>query len=142
LTLQSNATVGSRHRMHKALIKTIRRSELTPVSHRISDVTPSPTAGRRNYSIALHAESVRSRTLVLLFRVNVKITFRCWLRGHANRNGGRHEATVAFHYINVFLRERNQNTHFGWVVRFIRGDVIWTAGTHMPSRCATSKQQQ
>ena len=75
-TLQSDATVRVRSRMYKALVKTVGRSELTPVSHGISDISPRPTASRRNYSIALHAESVRSRTLVLLFRINVKIAPR------------------------------------------------------------------
>src|SRR5512133_913369 len=102
--------------MHKTLVKTVGGSELTPISHRISNVTPWPTASRRNYSIALHAESVRSRTFVLLFRINVEIAPGRWFRGHANRNGRRHQATVALHYIDVFLLEGNQNAHFRWVV--------------------------
>src|SRR5436190_23996799 len=128
--------------MHKTLVKTVGGSELTPISHRISDVTPWPTPGRRNYSISLHAESVRSRTFVLLFRINVEIALGRWFRGHANRNGRRHQATVALHYVNVFLRERNQNTHFRWVVRLIRSDVVRPACGHMPSRRATSEQQE
>src|ERR1700748_3884659 len=116
--------------MYKALMKPVGGSQLAPVPHRISDVAPSPTASRRNYSIALHAESVRAGTLVLLFRVNVKITFRCWLRGHANRNSGRHQTAVALHDIDVLLRERNQNTHFGFVGRLIRSDVVRAARAH------------
>src|SRR6516165_9056738 len=129
--------------MHKALMKTVRRSELTPITHRITDVAPRPAAGRGNYLTPLHAKSVRSRTLVLLFRIDMKIALRCWLRGHANRNGGRHQTAIALHYIDVYLGERNQNTHFGWVVRLIRSDVVRSAaGAHVPSGCATSEQQE
>jgi len=110
-TLQSDAPVRVRSRMYKALVKTVGGSELTPISHGISDVTPSPTAGRRNYSIALHAESVRSGTFVLLFRINVEIAFRCRLRGHANRNGRRHQASVALHDVHIFLSERDFHPH-------------------------------
>src|SRR2546421_7692059 len=97
--------------MYKALMKTVGGSEFTPISHRISDVAPSPTASRRNYLIALHAESVRSRTLMLLFRINTKIAPRCRLRGGGNRNGRHHQATVAFHHIDVLLREPDFHAH-------------------------------
>ena len=83
-TLQANAPMCMWCGMHKTLMKTVGGSELTPISHGISDVTPSPTAGRRNYSIALHAESVRSRTFVLLFRINGEIAPGRRFRGHAN----------------------------------------------------------
>src|SRR5207247_11296149 len=106
--------------MYKALMKTVGGSEFTPISHRISDIAPSPTTCRRNYLIALHAESVRSRTLMLLFRINIKITFRCWLRGHANRNGGRHQTAVAFNHIDVLLREQDFAAHRRRIVRFVR----------------------
>src|SRR4029077_13693180 len=128
--------------MHKTLMKTVGGSELTPISHGISDVTPRSTAGRRNYSIPLHAESVRSRTFVLLFRINSEIAPGRRFRGSANRNGRRHQGTVALHYVDVFLRERNQNTHFRWVVWLVRSDVVWPARAHMPSCCTTGKQQE
>ena len=110
-TLQANAPMRVWCGMHKTLMKTVGGSELTPITHGISDVTPRPTASGRNYSIALHAESVRSRAFVLLFRINTEIASGRWFRGHTNRNGRRHQATVAFHYINVFPRERNFHAH-------------------------------
>src|SRR5207249_3042382 len=141
-TLQPDATVCARNRMYKALMKTVGGSEFTPISHRISDIAPSPTTCRRNYLIALYAESVRSRTLMLLFRINIKIAFGCRLRGSANRNGRRHQATVAFHHIDVLLRERDLHAHGRRIVRLVRGDVVWPSRAHMASRCATSEQQE
>src|SRR5439155_735725 len=128
--------------MYKALMKTVGGSEFTPISHRISDIAPSPTASRRNYLIALHAESVRSRTLVLLFRINAKIAPGRRLRGGANRNSRRHQATVAFHHIDVLLRKRDFHAHSRRIVRLVRGDVVRPARAHMASRCATSEQQE
>lgn len=83
-TLQANAPMCVWCRMHKTLVKTVSGSELTPISHGISNVTPRSAASRRNYSIALHAKSVRSRTFVLLFRINVEIASGRRFRGHAN----------------------------------------------------------
>src|SRR5438093_13708588 len=97
----------ARNRMHEALVETICRSELAPVPHWIADVTATSAAGRRNNAIALHAESIGSRTLMLLLGIDCEVAFRCWLRRHTNRNGRLHEAAVSFHYINIFLRKRN-----------------------------------
>src|SRR5262245_19496110 len=97
--------------MYKALMETVSRSELTPISHRISDITPGAAAGRRNYSIALHTEPVRSGALMLLFRVNVKIPLGCGLSGCANRNRGSHQAAIAFHDINILVGKGYQYAH-------------------------------
>src|SRR5262249_50190588 len=140
-TLQANAPVRAWCGMDNPMMKAVRRRKLPPISHRVSTVTPRSTAGRWNNPAALHAETIRSGALMLLFRVNVKISLRCRLRGHTNRNGRRHKTTVALHDINVFLRQRNQHSHLGWVVRFIRGDVIRPARAHMASRSAAAEQQ-
>src|SRR5437773_9467052 len=84
-----------RHRMDKALMKTIRRRELAPVTHWVTNVPAAPAPRRRNNAIALHAESIRPGTLVLLFGVDIEIASWCGLRGQANRNGCRHQAAVA-----------------------------------------------
>src|SRR5205823_14355496 len=70
LALQPNTTVGARSGMHEALVKAVRRSKLAPVPHWVADVTATSAASGRNNAIALHAEAVRSRTLVLLFGID------------------------------------------------------------------------
>src|SRR6266480_8064303 len=127
--------------MDKTLMKTVGRSELAPITHGISDVPPGPTTGRRNYSISLHAESIRPGALVLLFGVDVEIAFGCRLRGHADRNGGRHQAAITFHHVDVLLGKRNFHTHGRRIMWLIRGDVVRTARAH-PSSCCTTSQQQ
>src|SRR4029077_3261747 len=101
--VQSNATVCARIRVDKALVKTVRRRKLAPIPHRVSDIPTSSTASRRNYAIALHAKTVRPRTLVFLFGVNFEVALRRRFRGSPNRTGNRHQATVALHDVNVFF---------------------------------------
>ena len=127
--------------MDKTLVKAVRRRELAPVSHRITDVTARPASSGRNHTIALDAKSVRPRTFMLLFGVDVEIALWRRFRWSPNRTRHRHQTPVALHYINVFLRERNQNTHFGWVVRLIRSHVVGSASAYVPS-CGTAGKQQ
>src|SRR5215468_5809219 len=86
-TMQPNAAMRVRGWMDIALMKTVGGSKLTPITHWISDVTARPTTGGRYYSVALHAEPVRSRPLVLLLGINREIASRRGLRSHTNING-------------------------------------------------------
>jgi len=140
-TMQPNAAMRVRGWMDIALMKTVRGSKLTPITHWISDVTARAAPGGGYYSAALHAEAIRSRPLVLLLGINREVASRCGLRSHTYINGGGHQASVALHYIDILLGKRNQHSHLGWVVRFIRGDVIRPARAHMASRSATAEQQ-
>ena len=139
--VQPNAAMRMRGWMDVPLMETVGGSKLAPITHWISDVTTRPTTGGGYYSVALHAEAIRSRPLVLLFGINSEVASRCGLRSHTYINGGGHQASVALHYIDVLLGKRNQHSHLGWVVRFIRGDVIRPARAHMASRSATAEQQ-
>src|SRR5439155_21993951 len=122
--VQSNATVCAGSRMHKALVKAVGRSEFAPITHRVSDIPASSSASRRNYAIALHAKAVRSRTFVLLFGVDLEISFRRLFRGSPNRTRHGHQATVALPDINALFSQRKQHSHGGWFVRTIWGYVI------------------
>src|SRR5262249_40184526 len=102
-----NATMRMGGRVDIALMKTVRGSKLAPITHWIADVTPRPATGRRYYSVALHTEPIRSRPLVLLFGINSEVASRRGLRSHTNINGGSHQTSVAFHYINVLLGKRD-----------------------------------
>ena len=109
--VQPNATMRMRSWMDIPLMKTVCGSKLAPITHWISDVTAWPATGGRYYSVALHAEPIRSRPLVLLLGINREATSRCGLRSHTNINGGGHQASVAFHYIDVLLGKRDQHAH-------------------------------
>src|SRR5205823_4451008 len=136
--VQSDATVCAWSRMDKALMETVGRSEFAPITHRISNITASTTTSRRNYAIALHAEPVRPRTFVLLFGIDLEISF--WRRFRRSPDGTRHshQATVALHYINIFFRKRNEHPHSRGVVRAICSYVVWPAPGHTP--CLTTSQ--
>src|SRR5437899_2097306 len=138
LALQPNTTVGARSGMDEALVKAVRRSELAPVPHRVADVTATSAASGRNNSIALHAEAVRSRTLVLLFGIDCEIAFWCRLNRHTNRNGGRHQAAIAFHYINIFLGKRDFHAHGRRIMRFV---LLVAADYGAPRRCSSEEHQ-
>src|SRR4029077_8906179 len=97
--------------------------------------------GGRNYSVALHAESIGSGTLVFLFGIDIEIAFRCRLRGHANGNSRGHQAAVAFHHIDILLGKRDFYAHGRRIIWLIRGDVVRTARAHPSSGCTTSQQQ-
>jgi hypothetical protein len=141
LAMQPNATMRMGGWMYKPLMKTVGGSKLAPITHWISDITARAATGGGYYSVALHAEPIRSRPLVLLFGINSEAASRRGLRSHTNINGGGHQTSVAFHYVNVLLRERNQHSHPGWVIRLIRGDVVRPARAHMAS-CRTAGKQQ
>ena len=96
-------------------------------------------AGGRYYSVALHAESVRSRPLVLLLGINREVASRCGLRRHANINRSSHQASVSLHDINVLLGQRNSDAHSRRVMWLIRSDVVRAARGHMATCGATSK---
>ncbi len=64
--MQPNAAMRARIRMNKALMKSVRWREFAPISHRITDVAPRSTAGGGNNVAALHAKSIRARTLLFL----------------------------------------------------------------------------
>ena len=127
--------------MDKALMKTIRRRELAPVTHWVTNVPAAPAPRRRNNAIALHAESIRPGTLVRLFGIDIELASWCGLRGQANRNGRLHQAAVAFHHIDILLGKRDFYAHGRRIMWLIRGDVVRTARAHPSSRCTTSQQQ-
>src|SRR5262245_38132404 len=102
-TMQPNAAMRMGSWMDKALVKTVGGSKLAPITHWISDVTARPTTGGGYYSVALHAEAITSRALVLLLGINREAPSRCGLRRHTNINGGRHQAAVALHHIDNLL---------------------------------------
>ena len=139
LPFQPNTAMRMRGWVDIALMKPVGGSKLAPITHWISDVTARPATGGGYYSVALHAEAIRSRPLVLLLGINREVASRCGLRSHTNINGGGHQASVAFHYINVLLGERNQHVHPGWVARLIRSDVVRPARGDVATRGATSK---
>jgi hypothetical protein len=141
-TMQPNAAMGMGSRMDKALMKAVGGSKLAPITHRISDVSARPATSGRNDSIALHTEPIRSGPFVLLLGINCEVASRCRLRSHPNVNGGRHQASVTLHYVNVLLRERNQYPHLRRVIRLIRSHMVRAAQAYVPSCCAPSKHKQ
>ena len=60
---------------------------------------------------SLHTEAVLAGALVFLFGVNREIAARRRLIWQTNRAGHRHQATIAFHHVNVLLVERNFHAH-------------------------------
>src|SRR5207249_6918766 len=57
--MQSDAPVGARRGMNKALMKTVPRRKLAPVTHRITNVMTSGVACCGRYDgISLHAKAV------------------------------------------------------------------------------------
>src|SRR5438105_14550446 len=68
-TLQANATVRPRDRVHEALMKSIGRCEFTPESHRVTNITSwnVGTGFGRLHAIALKAETVGTGDLISLF---------------------------------------------------------------------------
>src|SRR5581483_9860501 len=88
LAFQPNAPVRARHRMHKALMKTIPRRKFTPKTHWIANVTARRVAcGSRHDFVALHTETVGTRTFVFLFGVNLEIPAWRRLVGQPYRAG-------------------------------------------------------
>src|SRR6516225_242530 len=79
-TMQTNAAMRVRSWMDIALMKTVGGSKLAPITHWISDVTARAAAGGGYDSVALHAEAIRSRPLVLLLGINREVASRCGLR--------------------------------------------------------------
>src|SRR5438132_298663 len=77
LAFQTNAAVGPRNRMDKALMKSVSRRELTPVTHRITDVMSAAIAAARRDAVALDTEAVGTGALVLLLRINCETAVRC-----------------------------------------------------------------
>src|SRR5207245_4856476 len=139
LAFQPDATVCARRGMDKPLVKSVTRSELAPVTHRVTNVMTSgmPGCGRHN-AISLYAKAVRAGTSMLDFAVDTEVPARCALLPCADRAGYRHQATVALHHINVLLRERNFHAHSRRIMRAISRHVVWSARTHPPSGCTTS----
>ena len=140
--VQPNAAMRMRGWMDVPLMETVGGSKLAPITHWISDITARAAAGGRYYSVALHAESVRSRPLVLLLGINREVASRCGLRRHANINRSSHQASVSLHDINVLLGQRNSDAHSRRVMWLIRGDVVGGAGAHVPTGRTTSQQQE
>src|SRR4051812_26470530 len=58
LPMKPNATVRSRVWMNKSLMESVGRRELTPITHRIPDVTTGAPTRRRNNRVSAHAEAV------------------------------------------------------------------------------------
>src|ERR1051325_1747568 len=66
LAMHSNATVCARCGMDKALMKSVTRRELAPVTHRIADVMTAGMAGFGCHDgVSLHAEAVRAGAFML-----------------------------------------------------------------------------
>src|SRR5204863_9457303 len=137
-TLQTNATVRPGHRMHETLMKSIGRCELAPESPRVTNIeSGNIRAGfSGHYSIALNAETIRAGTLVFFFPVNGKIP--SWRRfgGNANTACHCHQATIAFHDVNVLFRKRHFHYYLRWIIWFVSRHMIGTA-TRYP-RCFTT----
>src|SRR5262249_44618967 len=108
--------------MDKTLVKAVRGRELAPVSHGVTHITARPASSGRNHAIALHAKPIRPRTFVLLLGVDLEIAFGRRLRWSPHRTRDRHQVTVAFHHIDVFLRQRNQHTPCGGSFRLYPGN--------------------
>ena len=141
--VQPNTSVCAWRGMNKTLMKTVARRKLTPESHRITNIAAGNirTRIRGNNAAALDSEAVRARAFLFLLRVNCETAVRRWLRRDANRTGDRHQATVAFHHVNVFFCERNLHLHSRRVVWTIRCHMVRLAGSHTPC-CATGEEQK
>ena len=138
--MQSDAPVGARRGMNKALMKTVPRRKLAPVTHRITNVMTSGVACCGRYDgISLHAKAVLAGAFLFLFGVNGEIAARRRLVRQTNRGGHRHQAAVAFHHIDVLFRERNFDAHSRRIMRAVGSHVV-CLGTCHASRPATSKQ--
>src|SRR5207248_4736365 len=88
--------------LHKALMKSISRCELTPESHRVTNIaTRDIRAGfSRHDAITLHPETIRTRAFVFLFTVNGEMSARCWLRRNPDTTRYCHQAAIALHHID------------------------------------------
>src|SRR6185295_14825511 len=128
-TMQPNATMRPRSRVDKALMKSIGWRELTPESHRITNVATRDTATcfRRHYAITLHPETIRTRAFVFLFPVNGKMSAWCRLGWNPDTTGHRHQTAIALHHIDVFFRKRNFYYYLRWIARLVRSYMIRTA---------------
>src|SRR5207249_5206723 len=96
-----------------ALMKPVSRSKFAPVTHRIADVMTARVAGCcRNDGISLDTKAVLAGAFVFLFRVNRETAARRRFIRQTNRARRGHKTTIAFHHVNVFLRQGNEHTHF------------------------------
>ncbi len=89
LPVQTDATVGARIGMDKALVKAVGRGELAPVSHRISDVATRDICARigRHDAVSLHPEAVGAGALVFDLVVDREMAFRRGFVRQTDRNG-------------------------------------------------------
>src|SRR4029077_2372031 len=111
-----------------ALMKSVSRRELTPVTHRIPDIMAGgASTGCGGHTISVHAETIGTGALVLLLRVNCEITARCRLISQPDRTRRRHQTTVALHDVNVLRRQRHLDLYVRRVVRPISGHVVRSA---------------
>src|SRR5207248_5621755 len=132
LTMQANATMRPRHRMHEALMKAVCWRELAPESHWVTNIVSGNirTSFRRHHSIALHPESVGTGALVFLFAVNGKISPRRRFGGNANTACHGHQATVTFHDVNVLFRKRHFHYYLRWIIWFVSRYMIRAAARY------------
>src|SRR5437762_3215388 len=107
LAFQSNTTVRTGRRMHKALMKPVSRRELAPVTHWVADVMTAGMASCRGHdAISLHAKAILAGALVLLFGVNREI---CRIRAYWIRRRG---VLSTLHVRLLFCREDCQKGDF------------------------------
>src|SRR4029453_4380942 len=118
----TNTAMGMRPGPDKPFVKSIRRSKLTPVSHRITSVR-----------LALPAA-------LFLFVVNREVAMRRWGARPPHISLNSHQHPVSFHNKKVLRRSGEFYFHLGRIVRPICRYAIGPAA-HMPG-LATSKQQK
>src|SRR5207237_2877261 len=142
-TLQANATMRPRDRMHEALMKSIGRRELAPESHRVTNIASGNIGAgfSRHYSIALNAEAIGTGPLVFLFPVNGEISSRSRFGGNAHTACHCHQATITFHDVNVLCRKRHFHHHLRWITWFVSRHMIGTAADY-PRRFATGEDRR
>ena len=123
-------------------MKAVGRSELTPIAHWVTHIATRDICARfgRDDPVALDPESIRARSLVLLLGINGEVSLRRGLGRNPDGGGDRHQDAIAFHHVNVLLRERNLYSHRGWIVRAMRRDPI-IAGRNRGGRCAAARQE-
>src|SRR5205814_2371874 len=103
--------------MNKALMKSVGRRELAPVTHRVTDIAPSSATRRRNNPVAFNTKPVGPGTFVFLLRINCEVASWCWLGRNADGTGNRHQGPVALHDVDILFGKRNLYPHGRWIIR-------------------------
>ena len=93
----------------------------------------------RDDGISLDTKAVLAGAFVFLFRVNRETAAGRRFIWQTNRACRGHKTTIAFHHVNVFLRQGNEHTHFGRLIWLVRSHVVRASGAHVPSCRTTGK---